>query len=291
MIRLMGEHVIPKIDTDPRSAPTGSAPPPAVRPDSTPGSRWLRTRSSPRRSGSRCPHGDLIPAYLARPLRDGPHPGVVVIHHMPGYDESTKEIARTFAVNGYTALCPNLHHREAPEARRRARPSQAVRDAGGVPDARCVGDVDARGAVPARSAVVERPRRCDRLLLGRTPGVPRRVLAAVRRRGRLLRRWDQREPRPAHRAHAGRPDRPHPNLSCPLLGLFGAEDRRPSPADVAAIEAGADPGKARPFEFHTYADAGHAFFSVDRPFYRVEAALDGWQRIWDFFGDPPAAGA
>src|SRR5258707_11920665 len=38
--------------------------------------------------------GDLIDAYLARPSGPGPHPGVVVIHHMPGWDEATKEIAR-----------------------------------------------------------------------------------------------------------------------------------------------------------------------------------------------------
>ncbi len=38
------------------------------------------------------------------------------------------------------------------------------------------------------------------------------------------------------------------------------------------------------FEFHTFDDAGHAFFSVDRPSYRVEAAKQGWKLIWDFFG-------
>ena len=31
-----------------------------------------------------------------------------------------------------------------------------------------------------------------------------------------------------------------PNLSCPLLGLFGADDRNPSPEMVAQIEAGAE---------------------------------------------------
>ena len=56
--------------------------------------------------------GDLIDAYLARPLGSGPYPGVVVIHHMPGYDEATKEIARKFAHHGYAAIMPNLHFRE-----------------------------------------------------------------------------------------------------------------------------------------------------------------------------------
>ena len=45
--------------------------------------------------------GDDIEAYLARPLGAGSRVGsVVVIHHMPGYDSGTKEIARRFAANG-----------------------------------------------------------------------------------------------------------------------------------------------------------------------------------------------
>ena len=73
------------------------------------------------------------------------------------------------------------------------------------------------------------------------------------------------------------------DLSCPLLGLFGAEDQYPSPAEVAELEkALTDAGKE--FEFHTYEGAGHAFFATDRPSYRPEAANDGWQKIWEFFG-------
>ena len=34
---------------------------------------------------------------------------------------------------------------------------------------------------------------------------------------------------------------------------------------------------------HAYAGAGHSFFSVDRPAYRPEAAVDGWRRIDEFF--------
>ena len=38
------------------------------------------------------------------------------------------------------------------------------------------------------------------------------------------------------------------------------------------------------FEFHSYEGAGHAFFNTDRPSFRPEAARDGWERIWTFFG-------
>ena len=60
--------------------------------------------------------GDEIEAYLAEPRGGGPYGGVVVIHHMPGYDRSTKAITRRFAAMGYVALMPNLYHREAPGA-------------------------------------------------------------------------------------------------------------------------------------------------------------------------------
>src|SRR6202035_6119289 len=79
--------------------------------------------------------GDEIEAYSARPMRPGPAGGVVVIHHMPGYDAPTKEIARNFAVHGYNAVVPNLYFREAPGAS----PDDAAataRGAGGAPDDR-----------------------------------------------------------------------------------------------------------------------------------------------------------
>jgi len=71
-------------------------------------------------------------------------------------------------------------------------------------------------------------------------------------------------------------------LSCPLLGLFGAEDQHPSPAETAQIE---DALKAhqKTYDFHTCAGAGHAFFATDRVSYRPEAATAGWQRIWAWF--------
>ena len=84
--------------------------------------------------------GDAIEAYLARPLHAAPVGGVVVIHHMPGYDRATKEITRRFAELGYAALMPNLYSREAPGASPDDA-AAAVRAGGGVPDERLVGDV------------------------------------------------------------------------------------------------------------------------------------------------------
>jgi carboxymethylenebutenolidase len=74
-----------------------------------------------------------------------------------------------------------------------------------------------------------------------------------------------------------------PNLSCPLLGLFGEEDHYPSPEHVAEL-ADALKAAGKTYEFYSYPNTGHSFFSVNRPAYRVEAANEGWERIFAFYG-------
>src|SRR5580658_8171518 len=85
--------------------------------------------------------GDEIEAYAVRVQDPAPRGGVVVIHHMPGYDDRTKEIARWFGHLGYNAIVPNLYWRDAPGAS----PDDAAaagRANGGVPSERLIGDVD-----------------------------------------------------------------------------------------------------------------------------------------------------
>jgi carboxymethylenebutenolidase len=62
------------------------------------------------------------------------------------------------------------------------------------------------------------------------------------------------------------------DLSCPLLGLFGADELEQE------LKA-----QGKTYEFHSYEGAGHAFFSVNRPAYRPEAAMDGWNHIFTWF--------
>jgi len=73
-----------------------------------------------------------------------------------------------------------------------------------------------------------------------------------------------------------------PSLRAPLLGLFGGEDSHPSPEQVVELEQILT-ANGKEFDFHSYQDAGHAFFAVDRPSYRVAAANDGWEKIAAFY--------
>ena len=73
------------------------------------------------------------------------------------------------------------------------------------------------------------------------------------------------------------------DLDAPLLGLFGNDDRSPSPEEVDIHEAELKKyGKV--YEFHRYDGAGHGFFYYHTPLYRPEQAMDGWNKIWAFYG-------
>ena len=85
--------------------------------------------------------GDQITAYTARPEGAGPFPGVVLVHHLPGWSELYIEMTRKFAHYGYLAICANLYERNG-----QGDPDDVaakVRAEGGVPDAQVVGDTEA----------------------------------------------------------------------------------------------------------------------------------------------------
>ena len=227
-------------------------------------------------------NGDEIEAYSARALDEAPRGGVVVIHHMPGYDAQTKEIARNFAAHGYNAVVPNLYWREAPGAS----PDDAAATAranGGVPDDRLVGDV--AGAMAYLKGLGNSNGKAG--VIGYCSGGRQSFLAAVS--------LDLDAAVDCYGAFIvgeipdGMPLKvtpivdKTPSLSCPLLGLFGEEDSYPSPAQVAELEE-ALKANGKTYEFHSYPNAGHAFFAVNRPAYRVEAANDGWEKIFAFYG-------
>src|SRR4051794_12231034 len=178
--------------------------------------------------------GDEIPAYFARPLETTGQGSVVVLHHMPGYDRATKEIARTFAAYGYAALMPNLHHRYAPGAKP-ADAAAAARDAGGVPDDQLLGDV--RGALDVLRG---RPESNGKVgVIGYCSGGRQSWLVA-----------SALDVDAAVVCYGGRSDPAlGPDIGCPVLGLFGNEDRSPSPEDVDALEAGLV-ANGKPYSFH-----------------------------------------
>ena len=232
--------------------------------------------------------GAQVNAYQAVPAGEAPRGGVLVVHHLPGWDSGTKEITRKFAAFGYNAICPNLYSRQGLDVDPDDA-AAATREAGGIPDEQFVGDagaaIEALRALPnsngkvgvigycsggrhsfltAVSLPVDAAIDCyGAFVTGTVPdGFPLKVTPLVERA---------------------------PDLACPLLGLFGNDDQFPSPEQVDELERALE-AAGRTYEFHRYDGAGHAFFSVDRPAYRPEAAVDGWQHIFEWFGRYLAGG-
>lgn len=219
-----------------------------------------------------------VEAYLASTESDANVGGVVVIHHLPGYDEATKEIVRKFAANGYNAICVNLYYRESPGASSDDA-AAAARASGGVSDDRLIGDVGAAAAY--LRALSNSNQKVG--VIGYCSGGRQSVLAACS--------LDLDAAVDCYGAFVveSRPDSTMTsivdrlgNLACPLLGLFGLEDQYPSPEQTETLRRLlTEHGKE--FTFHEYEGAGHAFFAVDRPSYRPEVATEAWGEIWKFY--------
>jgi len=53
-----------------------------------------------------------VAGYLARPMKAGQYPGLIVIHQNRGLDDNIRDVARRFAKEGYVALAPDFLSRQ-----------------------------------------------------------------------------------------------------------------------------------------------------------------------------------
>jgi carboxymethylenebutenolidase len=219
------------------------------------------------------PNGDRVRAYVARPTGDGPFPGIVLAHHMPGWDEFYLEMTRRFATHGYIAISPDLYQRAGS-----GKPDDVtakVRAEGGVPDDQVVNDL-----VGASQWVRSQPDSNGKVgVVGTCSGGRHALLAASRAPGD----FDVVAAKEA--LTAKQPVAPvdyTKDLQAPLLGIFGNDDQAPSPAEVDTHEAELKK-HGKDYEFHRYDGAGHGIFYYDRPLYRQQQAMDGWNKVFEFF--------
>jgi carboxymethylenebutenolidase len=225
--------------------------------------------------------GDRIHAYIAQPDGPGPFPGVVLLHHLPGWDEYYREFTRRFAEHGFIAVCPNLYERFGHGTPREATAMQ--RAAGGVSDDSVVADAEA-----ALAWVKAQPTSNGKVGgIGTCSGGRHAVLVASRSQGfsAVADLWGGGVVAAPDQLNEKRPVAPidlTPSLSAPLIGLFGNDDQSPSPAQVDQHEeALRQSGKS--YVFYRYDGAGHGFFYYHTPAYRPEPAMDGWNKVEDFF--------
>jgi carboxymethylenebutenolidase len=70
-------------------------------------------------------------------------------------------------------------------------------------------------------------------------------------------------------------------INAPILGLFGADDKRITVDSVQAFEAALERLRKN-YEVHIYPGADHAFASRSGKAYNAEAAEDAWRRTLEF---------
>ena len=226
-------------------------------------------------------HGDPIEAYLSRPIGVSDVPGVVVIHHMPGWDPWTREVTRKLADRGYAAIAPHLFSRLGPGPWDDV--AAAARAAGGMADAQVVGDVAA-----AANLLRNQPYANGKIgVIGFCSGGRQAYMVACKVHGidaavdcwggRVIAKPEELTERQPQSVIEMTPD-----LKCPLLGIFGNDDASPDPEQVNRTEAVLR-AQGKDYEFHRYDGAGHGFFAVDRPGYRPEQATDAWRKVFDFY--------
>jgi len=226
-------------------------------------------------------NGDEIHAYTARPEGRGPFPGIVLIHHMPGWDELYREFTRRFAQHGYNAICPDLYCRAG-----HGKPDDVtakVRADGGVPDAQVVDDLVA-GAKWLRAQSTNNGKVG---LIGTCSGGRHAMVAAGKTKdwSAVADLWGGgvvMEPKDLSPKRPVAPIDTTKDVSAPVLGLFGNDDQSPTPAQVDQHEAELKK-HGKTYEFYRYDGAGHGFFYYNRPAFRAEQAADGWEKVFAFF--------
>lgn len=239
---------------------------------------------------------EAIEAYWGRPLGAGPVPGVIVIHHAPGWDEWTREVVRKLAHHGYMAISPHLYARHGPGT-----PDDAAargRAAGGMRDDEVMGDV--QGSIDFLRA---QPQSNGKIgIIGFCSGGRHVYLAACTLPGidAAVDCWGGNvvvdDPAALTDARPVAPIDFTSQMTAPLMGIFGNEDQNPTPEHVNRTEE-ALRQNGKNYQFHRYDGAGHGFFSWYRPAYRQEQATDAWGKILEFYAQnlstqvPAAAGA
>jgi carboxymethylenebutenolidase len=236
-------------------------------------------------------NGSEMKAYVAIPMSPGPHPAVVIAHHLgalghaaPGKDTvftkyspslygQMQDVVHKLYREGYAVALPALFHRQPEDI---TNGSQRV---GLLRDEELVVDIKAAIAhLRKLSPTVTNVGVVGFCMGGHVAylsacAIPELKAAAMFYGGQIMKPWGN-GPSPFERSAS---------MHCPLIGFFGVEDVNPSPDDMRKMDEELTRlGKWH--EFHQYRDTGHAFQNFhDTERYRERAARASWEEMLAFF--------
>jgi len=212
--------------------------------------------------------------HVSAPATSGLFPAMVVIQHQGGVDEFVQSMTVRLAGAGYLAVAPDLYHRDGPDctddiATRRSR----------LGDRRIINDINACTAFLQHHPSVDSKRigiigfcMGGRVVYLMAAASPVFKAAVAYYPGNTFRAWGRELPSPFERTA---------EIQCPLQGHFGAEDKNPSPEDMAKLDAELNKF-SKPHDFFSYAGAGHGFMDSTKENHRRHAEDQSWPRTLGF---------
>lgn len=197
-----------------------------------------------------------MPAYRAVPVTGGPFATVLVIHEAWAVHEHIQDICRRLAKAGYYAIAPDLFARYGDVSKMEA--AAIVQNVmGKIVAAQVDSDLDACVAYAQASGKAN----TDKLAItgfcwgGRVvwqyAGYNRKLKTGVAWYGHLAEKLGPDAQTPLQLA---------PELTVPVLGLYGGKDQGIPPGDVDKMRAELK-ASANPSQIVVYPDAGHAFLA------------------------------
>lgn len=223
-------------------------------------------------------NGNPMEVFLFRPVGDGPFPGILLAMHIPGHsgienDEFTLRTAERLARNGYMTAVPFIFH-WWPKGDEMGGKRDGFRDDWAVADLTAALEL-LRGRDDTNSEQVGIVGHCwgGRVAWLGACHLPGLKAAAIFYGGRIKTAMGEGNP-PAIDLVA--------NISCPVIGFFGNDDKFPTPEDVDDYQAALDRAGV-PYSFHRYDGAGHAFQSFNSAdHYREAQSEDAWEKLLVF---------
>ena len=224
--------------------------------------------------------GSPMDILVFEPEGAGPFPGLVVAQHLPiahtglEKDPFTIDIGKRLAEAGYACVIPYIFHWWASDEDVAVKREE-------FRDDRVLADLDAAYALLQGMEKVdgERIGIVGHCWGGRVAWLgachnPDYRAAAVLYGGRIKIAMGEGSVPPIELA-----DR----IACPVLGIFGNDDRNPSPEDVDDLDAALTAAGVE-HAFHRYDGAGHGFQDfMNEERYRKEASDDAWDKLLAFF--------
>ncbi len=200
--------------------------------------------------------------------------GVVIIHGGWGIEPGLMLLPKRLVYAGYAAIVPEMYHRET-EAQAQQKPLERI--------ARLTWD-GARSDVEAAREHL-RAQGCTRIaVLGFCMGGALALMCGATLDFNTAVLFYPHEVFGPFGGDRIVPFELVPQLKIPVLGHFGADDKNPSPEDMAKLDA-ALTAQGTPHQFYAYDGAGHGFAlqAEGRPSYRAIPANIAFDRTIGWF--------